>query len=544
MTKLAFSKRNGSHADVLAAVGAADLFQELNPILVSRENQFEVELDRAIADSDLDNVGPGFKYLKAKPSAEGGEEPIAKKTARNVPACIPPSYVFDYIAENDKYKRQMAAKNSKDRAVMEAVQQDSPDPEFRMYRIAKALQADSGLNKFVEQFFALSQGQRRAEILQNLGGSNTFFFEAPLVQLFNPQAAKGYALLKPTGTDRNDKTKEKWAEPFLESLRYRGFFAGSAGWFLGSKGEHIRVYCPIPGRIPFRLFRQVVGKFRDESLAGSAPKIDCLGVLRLARILIERSEEFARPSRFISGVWVTHYQSLGQVRAVTAIDRLAVPNWFGLESEDDTQLWLDTLEEHDKVLRRLSDDVSEELGLLKQYKAFLQRRESEALAELIEFFSAYGHHVFRLRGRGKWHLPQFIRERVEAILQPSYKQILEDPGFRAVADALRSATVSAQVAKKKGGDYRDIQYGALPELRRKIAAGRDDFMQAVSDFISIFNAESARRYEQGKSGYRISQDEFAGFAQLVEQPNWETVGALLCAVATCKLGKEKEETQE
>jgi hypothetical protein len=542
MNSLIFPKRNGSHADVLAALGAADLLQELSPVITDRRSQFEVELDRAVVDSDFENVGPGFKYLRAKPSPDDGEEETgAKKAAKKVPHSIPSSYVFDYTAENDKYKRQRAAKNSKDPAVRETAQQDSPDPEFRAYRIAKALQADSGLNKFVEQFFALDQARRKSEILKSLKGDGAFFFKTPLVQLFNPQAAKGYGLLKPTGTDRNDKTKEKWAEPFFEWLRYRGFFAGCAGWFLGSKGEHIRVYCPIPGRIPFKVFSQVIAKFRAEALAGSAAKLDCLGVLRLARILIERSHEFVGPSRFISGVWVTHYQSLGRVPAVTAMDRLAVPNWFDLKSETDAKLWLDTLDEHDKVLRRLSDDVSEELGLLRRYRSFLQRQEGEALPALVEFFAAYGHHVFRLRAQGKWLLPQFSRERVEAILQSIYKEILEDTGFRAVADALRSATVSAQVAKKKGGDYRDIQYGVLPELRRKIAAGRDDFTQAVADFVSNFNAESARRYEQGKSGYRISQDDFMRFVQLLERSNWETVGALLCAMATCKLGREEKE---
>ncbi len=85
----------------------------------------------------------------------------------------------------------------------------------------------------------------------------------------------------------------------------------------------------------------------------------------------------------------------------------------------------------------------------------------------------------------------------------------------------------------------------LAELRRKIDAGRDDFVRAIADFVSTFNAESARRYEQGKSGYRVSQDDFAKFTELMEQPNWEVTGALLCAMATCKIGKEdKEEVAE
>jgi hypothetical protein len=348
MTKIGFAKRTGSHADVLAAVGAADLIELQNPTLVGREDRLDVEVDTPITASDFNNVGPGFKYLKVPLPDSDGAAGGARKSKRTPPK-VPSAHVFDYAAENERYKRQTAAKDSKDAAIIEAVQQDSADPEFRLYRIVKALQAESGLNKFVEQFFALTEEQRKSEVLAALGGKADFFFEAPMVQLFNPHSAKGYSLLKPTGTDRNDKTKEKWAEPFHEWLRYRGFFAGAAGWFFGPKGEHIRVYCPIPGRIRFRVLKQVVAKFRYEPLFGSAPKMDCLAVLRLVRHLLSRSEEFARPSSFISGVWVTHYQSLGQVRAVTAMDRLAVPNWFDLKSQDDVQLWLETLDEHDRV---------------------------------------------------------------------------------------------------------------------------------------------------------------------------------------------------
>jgi hypothetical protein len=550
MNSLSFPKYSGSHADLLAAVGAADLLQDLKSVLADRGYSIEVLLSRDIVRSDLNGVGPGFKYLKAKPESDDGEKPArkpagAKKKANaKLPPCVPGALVFDYAAESEKYKRDMAAKNSKDAdiSILEAAQQDKPDPDFRMYRIAKALQADSGLNNFVEQFCALGASERETAIYQGITKPASFFLDSPTVQLFNPQAAKGYSLIKPTGTDRNDKTKEKWAVPFWEWLRYRGFFSGCAGWFLGSKGEHIRVYTLIPREIRFSLYSSIASDLRAEPLAGSAAKLDCLATLRMIRILIERSEVFRPPSKSISGVWVTHYQSLGQVKAVMSIEQLGTPDWVSLDAAG----WLQTLEEHDKVLRRLNDDVSDELALLKQYRIFLQTSSSTAINELVEFFALFGHYIFRLRGQGKWLLPQFTRDNVEALLQPTYKQILENVGFRAITDAMRSATVSAQVAKKRSSDYREIQYGLLPELRRKIAEGRDAFLQAVSDFVSDFNIESARRYELGKTGYRISQDDFAAFVKLVgEQDEWETVGRLLCAMSTCKLGKEeKDETPE
>ena len=554
MDRFEVVKRTGTHADVLAAVGAADVLQKLNPKLTDAGNSYDVRF-RDASIYDLDD-GAGFKYLKVdvrtspesseEDSGEGSESAEKKKPQKTkaAPPVIPPEWVFDYSPQNEKYKRQQAAKKTQDKDIAETMAEDAPDPQFRAYRIVKALQGDSGPNKLIEEFLKHTEEQWKKLVWAGFQGESGFPCDAPLVQLFNPQSAKGYALLKPTGTDRNDKTKEKWAEPFVEWLRYRGFFAGCAGWFLGGKGEHVRLYCPIPRDISFETYKGVAAAFRAQSLAGSAPKMDCLGTLRLTRILIERSEPIARPARRISGIWVTHYQSLGQAKAVTSIDQLSVPDWF---ENATAEIWLETLNEHDTILRRLDDAISEELMLLKKYRRFLQQQEESALPELVDFLSAYGQHIFRLRGQDKWLLPQFSAERVEAILEGNhnYKDIIGNPGFQAIANALRSATVSAQVAKRRGErNYREIQYGALPELRRKLSLSPDDFMRAVSEFIAGFNAESARRNEMGLSGFRLSQDEFAAFAELMDRAKSDVVGSLLCAMATCKLGKEEKEEKE
>ncbi|MBS1873467.1 MAG: hypothetical protein JSU00_09635 [Acidobacteria bacterium] len=490
--------------------------------------------------ADFDDIDPGFRYLyeRPKPKKDG-------KAGKPAGPVVPSGRVFDYAMESERHKRYQAAKASEDKEVQASAEEDRPDPEFKLYRLIVSLQGETGPNRVVEAFVKAPDRFRESAWACYSGAKSTFE-EAPLVQLFNPQAAKGYALLKPTGTDRNDKTKEKWADPFLEWLRYRGFFRTCAGWFLGSKGEHVRVYTPIPKNISFRLFEDVAQQFRQSPMSGTAPKLDCRGVILLAKILISRSEALARPATSIDGVWITHYQSMGQAKAVTAIDRLAVPNWFDLQTKEDAERWLEALDEHDTVLRRLDDSISEELALLKSYRRFLEKQGAEAGRYFIDFLGEYGSHVFRQRGQGKWLLPQFKAGSVEAILGVSYKAILANEGFSAIAGAIRSATVSAQVAKKRGDrDYREIRYGAIPELRRKLPLGKEEFIKAVADFIADFNVESARRYEQGKSGFRISQSELAAFAELMDsEQDAQTVGALLCAMATCKLGQEAKEDSE
>jgi hypothetical protein len=50
-----------------------------------------------------------------------------------------------------------------------------------------------------------------------------------------------------------------------------------------------------------------------------------------------------------------------------------------------------------------------------------------------------------------------------------------------------------------------------------------------------------------KSGFRVAEQDFAALVELLDSDNVhvEVVGSLLCAVATCKLGKgEKEDAAE
>ena len=69
------------------------------------------------------------------------------------------------------------------------------------------------------------------------------------------------------------------------------------------------------------------------------------------------------------------------------------------------------LEEHDTALRRLTDNHSEELALLEQYRRTFQTDRQEAVAAFAEFLGSYGPLVFHRRAQGHWTLPQFPRNR-------------------------------------------------------------------------------------------------------------------------------------
>lgn len=141
-------KRTATHADVLAAIGAADLLRHLAPRIVHFEDRFEIRLRRHLRPSDLDSLEPGFSYL-ARPG-------------KALPA-IPPERI---------------------------VLSGSPSAS-RMYSILGRMQAFGGPNKVISLFARANRREFTTDVWEALHGESAFAFSSPLVQLFNPHSGKG-----------------------------------------------------------------------------------------------------------------------------------------------------------------------------------------------------------------------------------------------------------------------------------------------------------------------------------------------------------------
>jgi hypothetical protein len=388
-------------------------------------------------------------------------------------------------------------------------------------------------------------------------------WSATSVQLFSPNSAKGYSRLKPDSIGRNDKSKDDWIDPFVEWLRYRGYFAVACPFFEGARAENVRLLCPIPCDISLGALKQVCGDLRRASVFGGAPKLDGLATLQLARVLIERSEEYhahtadpipglslfgRNPAELISGISVTHYQSLGSAKAVSAMATLAVPGWFTLNQPLDAIAFLAILDEHQRVLRSLDDGHSDEIGLLILYRRFLELRGHSAITILIDFMARYGQLVMAKREQGH-PVAQFSTANVGRLLMnnaPRLGAVLDDAGFQAVATAIRNATVNAQAQKAMKKEYRDIRYDLIPDLRRRSSLpGNEPLIQALSDFISKYNIENARRRELDKPAPRnITTDELSSVVHLIEHHGAATLGPMLCAYGSCRVPRESESAEE
>jgi hypothetical protein len=507
MQSFTVSKRTGTHADVLAAVGAADLLAEFEPALTNRSDRFEIHLKRAPTPQALALSDPGFRYLLR----------LSKK-----PPKLPASQVYEL-----------------------AKPAGAPlDADQRMYSIMARLGADGGPNKLMMKFGQLSAHEWSGMVWDGLHGREEFVTRPSLVQLFNPQAARGYSLLKPAGTDRADKSKDAWSEPFLEWLRYRGYFHACSGWFLE---KDIRLFTAVPGEISYRLYRSVMQAFRELRLAGSAAKVDSRAVLGLTRILIDQMETYRRPASLIDHVSIAHYRNMGQANTLMAIQQLAIPDWFALENGADASLWRKILDEHDKAIRRLNDASSDHLAVIHQYRRCLQARNDVAIEEFVLFLQDFGLLLFKSRAENeRWLLPQFTMDTISPILNRHAicRSILQNPGFQRVAQALRSSTVNAQTAKHNAArGHRELRYGVLSAMKRSAAVGKRALIQTVEAFVTEHNAETARRYEFLWKDGRVREKQFAGFIQAVEAaPAATLAGSLFCAVATCRRHEEAAES--
>ena len=395
-------KSTGTHADVFAAVGLADLLSSLpnsGPVRVlERDADFEIQGANPSdgVSAHLIPQAPGYPFLKT--SEKGRVPPKARD-------------VVDYKAEKAKADRKRQARLSQGRGKQKVVdsetqqlmQQEQLREDWRLLQVLNTLQGDETSNKIHETIVNREPERFREEVAAGLEAlihqrPSELKWPVSTVQIFTPTAAKGYSRLKPDSTSRNDKTKDQWADPFVEWCKYRGYFRVACPFFQGPKAEHVRILCPIPHDVSVNALGSVARELRNGGVYGGPPKMDALAVLTLAELLVRHSEEYhdpdaeifpglnlrgKSPADAISGVMVTHYQSLGNAKAVSAMSTIALPSWFHIETRNDANVWLGILDEHKRVLRGLQDDHSDEIGLLVGYRRFLAKRGDSAFWALI-----------------------------------------------------------------------------------------------------------------------------------------------------------------
>lgn len=561
-------KTTATHGDALKAVGLADLLQSMfeEPVQVREQGAyFVIRLP-----DEWRNRASTLPHSPRYPWLKTGSE------GTNVPQGMD---VIDISAEFQRVKRwfenraKLRQKGGADPALEQLVQQDAP--RHRWWIVAAMtptkLKAISTWNRVAQSIAEEDSNEFRKQVLESLdavfsGQPSKVDWKATSSGLFCPSAIKGFNELKPRGTNRGSVP----VDDFEEWLRYQGYWQSA---HLVSDADNIRVYIPLPMQLTSRSIGRLASRLETEMLTGCGPKSDILAVIALARLLIEHSTEYHEPSvppdpelslpvgstpaKLLSGLYVTHFAKTSQrAYGVQSTAILALPDWFPITTREEAEDWLQLLNEHRRVITGLRDDRSDEIGLLIAYRRFLEKRGESALWTLIEFMERYGAFVMRANGikqenRVRW-VTRFTDEYFRRIMMGTNSQlmgIINDPGFEAVARAVRQATVTAQNkrARQDKDAWREVRYELHHDIHRTRKVPGNTFVECVSEFISRYNCENARRREVMKNiqaaPANVSDEELKSFLALVDCHGASVVGALLAAYGSCKEKWEGEEKE-
>lgn len=368
--------------------------------------------------------------------------------------------------------------------------------------------------------------------------------EATASQLLNPAQGKGTNAPKAEFRPPNN-LKGFW---LLEWLKLVGLFHGGITRIVANPGDprnakDRKTYVLCPVHLEWERHQDVMKNFRQAMIGSATPiKLDILAALRYTQALLKHYEEAKaedqeaelfgrRPGDLVSGMQTAMYKSLGQSPAVMNMAALNLPRWVYPRCPEDLQQLGTALDEHLIIVRNLDETRGNQFDLLRQYRDFLCGND---LNPFFAFTTAYSGFVMQQYDRRKYVRP-FTTTTLEVLFMnsenPMFSQIVQNKGFKAVADAIRHSTVVPQGRKAKGNRPAvDIRYGLGQQLARK-AAYPADFLAEIAEFIHLYNAENAQLREHGRNPFRknVATTDIEALTELVDRFGSKVVCNLLVA---------------
>lgn len=500
------------------------------------------------------------------------------KTAKN--GAPPPGLrVADYEAEkqhNSAYYEELKRLNKQGRTLAaldvdarNALEQRAPRAEWPVFALINQVGGLAAYNKAVERWSAcrdvypelaaiiwkMCSGDPGAVVAaqvewETLAKKHSLEKSALLsaTQIVNPEQGKG------ANRTKADALSIGGQESFwlLEYFKFVGLYeAALPRTVQGTKDRKTYVVVPAPNGINLDWHTKIFRQFQKEFWSGNAISMDIQAVLRYTAAMLTQWQAAQvsrgrrrRVSDFVDGFIVATYKDLGSAVAMMNIAMIRLPDWIEWpKSVERAKHLAEVIREHQSLTRALDEKKGEEEYLLRAYRDFISSRDP-ALHAFFNFTQSYAGHVIRKLSRRE-RAPQLLIEHVETIIMANderrqaagmlpLKPILDTPGFRRVATAIRQSTVEPQYRKVRGDDNPyEVRYGLADELRRRSRDNRE-FIQALSEFLQKYSQENGLVMERLKDKpYRrripISTDDIVQVAELVDIYNAPTVANLLLA---------------
>jgi hypothetical protein len=345
-------------------------------------------------------------------------------------------------------------------------------------------------------------------------------------QVFNPSMGKGQNRTK------MDKLLMENFNSFwlLEYLKAVGLFAAAAPRAFTDENMR-KTYVLAPFNITLADHKDIFKQHFEPTFYGmsiSPIKADILASLQYASGYLSfcrearRKERELNPRKSVKGFYVATYVLLSK-NSYTMINLsfLGLPPWLRhVETLEDVVAVQGVIDEHEKLIRPLEEQFQEGSELLSAYRDFLTGSRMDAFFDFCADYGEYVVHTLLTSPRVKQYsvasLDEIFRritmtEQDEASLDQGAhgKNDLtefgfssgEHPGFHRIAYAIRWSTTipQRQSANYKSGQRTEkplytVRYGLGHNLRRK-ANSADEFMEALTEFVHDYNAETDQVYE-------------------------------------------------
>lgn len=392
-------------------------------------------------------------------------------------------------------------------------------------------------------------------------------------QLFNPDQGMGQNAPKADSINSAKKKINFWITEYLRAV---GFYEVAIPRYVGYKDQSTtdkdrKILVPQPLDLTYADNQAILREFKDQIYSEPHIQFDLMAAMRYLSTLLRYFMEPNRRHRLrtfgnvkhrvIKGFAIAFYKNMGRGRALLNYSFLDFPGWVVINSLDDADEYVRILDELITFTRQFEEKNSDAFALLQHLRDFVSGDDLAAFFKLMNGFAAY--YMGRNSRDFKYRLHIKTVENIIMKVRSDLGEIITNPGFLSIARAIRASTVTAQFLnedfknKKKRYPY-EVRYGLSQTLLRK-SNHPDEFVQALTEFVISYMAESARVLEMKmKSGEAkkenkyyfegqragIYEDDLAQVVQLVAGNNPKTVANLLISFGYIRTGSRKNQSDD
>ncbi|WP_020530990.1 hypothetical protein [Flexithrix dorotheae] len=564
-------KKSGTYSEMLEVFGLGNLIDEVLTRLDIGERKitFEdmglyyiVSSDKEITNKMLEGLTyfPVVKFLINK-SDTFPPEGISIENCFNYPEQKAEQDLYKKEYENidkDKKKSSEQKKAAKQELAQRKLSEFGKklDKEYDVYREL----IKNPYSSFVKLFDNFHENQQYfpeliKEILSYysksiiLNGDYKLADEKPTSQqLFNPNQGKGLNKAKANNASMGNQ-KSFWV---AETMKISGALSMmSVQYVKVGSGYDLKIYVPEFRQILHHKAKELLFVFKKYLKSAAPIKLDILNLLDITIYFIELTPEYnkGKVKNTIQGFHTVYQKDLGQNKAVANISFMTTPDFVEYTDKKESKDWIRLLKEQRNVISGI-EEVGDSIKGLQLYRSFLGAKGRNALNYFSNFSFWYASYLMQALDNEKFYVKPFHIETLNIFYKNmttqeiNLSEIIQNEGFKAIAQAIRKSTVSLQYTPKENRKF-EIRYGLAQQLQNK-SKSKESLATFIGEFIGTYNAETGRNAEKNNGkAFRtnVKDEELLQFFSLLDKSSPRLIGALLASYGFA-LNKKESQKEE